>query len=125
MNKPGMLTANKSLEDAFLAENIYHSLQAIQAQLEKEITSKQKTIDRQEAEILKLRNDLDEKNNTNVELTKKFNICQKQAEGNRQLINKLLNDLDRLQQDLEWYKRTYESRSLLGTIRQKVFGRKK
>lgn len=120
-----MLTANKSLEDAFLAENIYHSLQAIQAQLEKEITSKQKTIDRQEAEILKLRNDLDEKNNTNVELTKKFNICQKQAEGNRQLINKLLNDLDRLQQDLEWYKRTYESRSLLGTIRQKVFGRKK
>lgn len=45
------------------------------------------------------------------------------TEGNRQLVNKLLNDIERLQQDLEWYKRTYESRSLLGTLKEKVFGR--
>jgi len=47
-----------------------------------------------------------------------------EMEGNRQLINKLLGDLSKLQNDVEWYKRTYEQRSFLGTLREKIFKRK-
>ncbi len=43
------------------------------------------------------------------------------AEGKKQLINKLLGDLSKLQNDIEWYKKTYEQRSFLGTIREKIF----
>lgn len=46
-----------------------------------------------------------------------------QMEGNSQLINKLLGELNKLQNDIEWYKRTYEKRSFLGTIREKMFRR--
>jgi uncharacterized coiled-coil protein SlyX len=48
---------------------------------------------------------------------------QRSIEGNRQLINKLLNDLERRQQDIEWYKRTYENRSFIGTIKEKLFNK--
>jgi len=50
---------------------------------------------------------------------------QETAAGNRQLINKLLGDISRLQNDIDWYKRTYEKRSLLGLLREKFFQRKK
>jgi hypothetical protein len=43
-----------------------------------------------------------------------------QQEGNSQLINKLLGELSKLQNDIEWYKLTYEKRSFLGTIREKL-----
>jgi hypothetical protein len=49
--------------------------------------------------------------------------CRQTNEGTRQLINKLLSDISNYQKDLEWFKRTYEKRSLLGTIRQKLFKR--
>ena len=45
------------------------------------------------------------------------------SEGNIQLINKLLGELSKLHNDIDWYKRTYEKRSLLGTIREKIFRR--
>jgi chromosome segregation ATPase len=44
----------------------------------------------------------------------------KKQEGTKQLINKLLEDIRRYQNDIEWYKRTYEKRSLLGILRQKL-----
>lgn len=43
------------------------------------------------------------------------------TDGNRQLINKLLGDISKLQNDVEWYKKTYVQRSFLGTIREKIF----
>ena len=49
----------------------------------------------------------------------------KKQEGTKQLINKLLEDIRRYQNDIEWYKRTYETRSLLGTIKEKLLGTKK
>lgn len=104
-----------------MAENIFQALRLIQQQLEKEIVSKQKTIERQEEEIRKQRNDLEQKSELVISLNLKFQECQRSNEGSRQLINKLLNDIDRKNQDIEWYKRTYETRSLLGTIREKVF----
>ncbi len=45
------------------------------------------------------------------------------TEGNRQLTNKLLGDISKLQNDVEWYKKTYEQRSFFGTIREKMFRR--
>ncbi|RXK60023.1 hypothetical protein ESA94_13325 [Lacibacter luteus] len=45
----------------------------------------------------------------------------RRQEGSKQLINKLLEDIRRYQNDIEWYKRTYEKRSLLGTLREKLF----
>lgn len=110
------------MEQSFMAENIFQALRLIQQQLEKEIVSKQKTIERQEEEIRRQRADLEQKNELVINLNMKLQECQKNAEGNRQLINKLLNDISRVQQDVEWYKRTYESRSLLGTLKQKIFG---
>lgn len=47
----------------------------------------------------------------------------KKQEGTKQLINKLLEDIRRYQNDIEWYKRTYETRSLLGTLKEKIFNR--
>ena len=44
----------------------------------------------------------------------------RKQEGSKQLINKLLEDIRRYQNDIEWYKRTYETRSLIGTIKEKI-----
>lgn len=106
-----------------MAENIFQALRLIQQQLEKEIVSKQRTIERQEEEIRRQRTDLEQKSETITKLTLGLQDCQKNSEGNRQLINKLLSDISRMQQDIEWYKRTYETRSLLGTLKQKIFNR--
>jgi len=61
-----------------------------------------------------------EKTNLVSELNAKLIQCRSQSEGNRQLINKLITDIDKLQQNVDWYKRTYESRSLLGVIKDKM-----
>ena len=120
MIKPLHSVKNDSLEHSYLAENIYLSLQTIQLQLEKEIISKQKSIERQEEEIRKLRSELEQKSKNIIEVNAELTLCLKNAEGNRQLINKLLNDIERLRQDIDWYKRTYESRSLLGVIKDRI-----
>ncbi|MES1225297.1 MAG: hypothetical protein ABUT20_57990, partial [Bacteroidota bacterium] len=86
------------------------------------IGCKQQTITRQENEIEKLRTVIEEKNSIIRNMHEKVAECQRTSEGNRQLINKLLTDIDRLQQDIEWYKRTYVKRSFLGTVKEKLFG---
>jgi len=90
---------------------------------EEEVKSKQQTISRLEEEIIKLRSILDHKNELLAISESKLSECQRQSEGNKQLTNKLLNDLRKLQTDLDWYKRTYEKRSLLGVLREKMFRR--
>jgi len=99
-------------------------LEQIEQKLDEEIGFKQQTINRQENEIQKLRTVIEAKNVTIKEMGDKVAECQRSFEGNRQLINKLLTDIDRLKQDIEWYKRTYVKRSLLGTIKEKLFGNK-
>jgi len=42
-------------------------------------------------------------------------------EGNKQLMDKLLGNISKLQNDVDWYKRTYEQRSVLGYFREKLF----
>jgi hypothetical protein len=53
-------------------------------------------------------------------LKEELDKARHQMEGNSQLINKLLGELSKLQNDIEWYKWTYEKRSFLGTIREKL-----
>ncbi len=101
---------------------IQESLNLIENKLDAEITARQKTIDLQEKEIHRLHKVVEEKSSIILEFNEKLSECAHTNEGNRQLINKLLNDIDRLQQDIEWYKRTYVKRSLLGTIKEKIMG---
>jgi septal ring factor EnvC (AmiA/AmiB activator) len=104
-------------------EHINRLLEQMDQKLDEEIGFKQQTITRQENEIEKLRTVIEEKNIIIKEINDKVLECQRSSEGSRQLINKLLADIDHLKQDIEWYKRTYVHRSFLGTIKQKLFGR--
>jgi len=104
-------------------DDFQQSLEMIEHKLDTEIAAKQNTIDRQEQEIQRVHGLVEEKNKIILEINGKLVECMRDSEGNRQLINKLLNDIDRLNRDIEWYKRTYEKRSLLGTIKQKLFKR--
>lgn len=97
-NGNGISTANKELRE---------SLNQIKHYLEKNIRDLTKESDRKDYEITTLKEALEK--------------TRLQAEGNNQLINKLLGELSKLQNDIEWYKLTYEKRSLLGTIREKLF----
>ncbi len=96
-------------------------LRAIDQKLENEMSAKQKLVDKQDKEIENLRFLNDEKNKAIFQLNEKIEEGKRKVEGNRQLVNKLLFDIERLQQDIDWYKRTYETRSLLGTIKEKLF----
>jgi peptidoglycan hydrolase CwlO-like protein len=100
---------------------ILQSLKNIENQLQKELGVKQNIIEKSWAEVRHLRGQLDRKDANIQELQARLSESQKHIEGNRQLINKLLSDLAKTSQDLEWYRRTYEQRSFLGTVRQKLF----
>ena len=111
-------------EKPYSDEYINDMLESIDQKLDEEIGFKQQTINRQENEIEKLRTVIEEKNSLIKNMHDKVVECQRSSEGSRQLINKLLTDIDRLKQDLDWYKRTYEKRSLLGMFKQKLFRKK-
>ena len=99
---------------------VVRTLKLIDQKLEKEITSKQDIIKWQQEELKRLQSEVLEKTNLVAELNTKLIECRSMSEGNRQLINKLITDIDKLQQNIDWYKRTYESRSLLGVIKDKM-----
>lgn len=64
---------------------------------------------------------MDEKKDMEIwALRKELQECKQTGEGTRQLINKLLNDIDNYRKDIAWYRRTYETRSLAGAIWQKL-----
>ena len=99
---------------------VVRTLKLIDQKLEKEIASKQDIIKWQQEELKRLQSEVLEKTNLVSELNVKLIECRSLSEGNRQLINKLITDIDKLQQNVDWYKRTYESRSLLGVIKDKM-----
>jgi chromosome segregation ATPase len=88
---------------------IHQRLDDILSFLQKELAARQSVIDTQEKQIARLQLQLQE--------------CRQISEGSSQLINKLLNDLENYRKDIEWYRRTYEQRSLPGTVWQKLFHR--
>lgn len=77
-----------------------------------------------EVHIRDLIRDAEKKDNEIRYLKDELQKSRQLAEGNSQLVNKLLGDLSKLNNDLDWYKWTYEKRSLLGTIREKIFKKK-
>ena len=84
--------------------------------------------DRIEELIIRLKDleaKLAEEQHEKKQLHKTLTDENKKQEGTKQLINKLLEDIRRYQNDIEWYKRTYETRSLIGTIKEKLLGAKK
>jgi hypothetical protein len=105
---------------AFELQSIHARLEEIRLYLEKEITFKQQIIDEQVKQLSQLKTVTEEKDVIVRRLEDQLLECRQTNEGTRQLINKLLNDISNYQKDIEWYKRTYEKRSLLGTIRQKL-----
>ena len=119
LTKTGIETEPSKLDD------IQQTLEMIEHKLDSEVAAKQKSIDLQEKEIQRLHALAEEKNKMIIELNEKLAESLQGLEGKRQLINKLLNDIDRLNHDIDWYKKTYENRSLLGTIKEKVLGRRK
>ena len=119
--KHSISVKSHSVSDLEKMDDFQQSLEMIEHKLDTEIAAKQNTIDRQEQEIQRLHGLVEEKNKIILEINGKLVECMRNSEGNRQLINKLLNDLERLNQDIEWYKRTYVKRSLLGTIKEKLF----
>ena len=102
---------------------IHESLEKIRVYMEKEIAFKQGLIEKHEEQVRQLKTRADEKDVVIQRLEGQLLECRQTNEGTRQLINKLLSDISNYQKDLEWYKRTFEKRSLLGTIRQKLFKR--
>ena len=99
---------------------ILRTLTLIQQKVENSSEVNHQIIEWQQAELKRLQQEVFEKNNAVTDLHTKLNDSQTQSEGNRQLINKLITDIDRLQQAIEWYRRTYETRSLAGIIKDKM-----
>lgn len=110
-------------QDLSTRPDVQMLLQSIHQRLDEEIKSKQELIEQQIEKIYSLEQELYEKRQLITSREEQLSACQKHREGTQQLINKLLGDIERLHQDIEWYKRTYEKRSLLGTLRQKLFSR--
>ncbi|MFT2007613.1 hypothetical protein ACMA1I_02975 [Pontibacter sp. 13R65] len=100
-------------------EGIHQSLEAIQKQLLFELRIKQEAIQLLAEKVIILEKLIDKKDQRISDLQSELGITKHLSEGNKQIVNKLLHDLDKLQQDVEWYKRTYENRSLFGTLKEK------
>lgn len=115
-----LLTDQFEPQQVAVLEGIYDSLTQIQKKLEDEVSVKQKTIEASWEEIRNLRQTMAAKDQTIANLQNQIMECQRNIDGNRQLINKLLNDLERMKQDIEWYKRTYEKRTLFGVIKDRL-----
>jgi septal ring factor EnvC (AmiA/AmiB activator) len=100
--------------------DIQTQLNGIVRFLQTEYTEKKIEVRKQEAAMEILKNILQEKDGEINSVKESLQQAQEAAEGNRQLVNKLLGEISKLQNDIEWYKRTYETRSFLGTILEKI-----
>jgi hypothetical protein len=110
----------KQLNGVMSHDMIRQNLDSIRSFIEIELAEKKETIKEQVAEIEELKKLLLQKNEAISMFEANTREFQETAEGNRQLINKLLGDISRLQNDVDWYRRTYEKRSFLGTIKEKL-----
>ncbi|MBO9200688.1 MULTISPECIES: kinetochore Spc7 family protein [Niastella] len=105
-------------------KQINEKLEQITRHLLQENEYKQQVIDELRLDIEKLQEEIGQKNSETARLTEQLNQSGQHVEGHRQLINKLLNDIEHIQNDIEWYKRTYERRSIWGVLKEKLTKRK-
>lgn len=114
----------KQLNGAMSYDLIRHNLDQIRSFIEIELTEKKETIKEQAAEIEELKKLLQQKEIAISMFEANTREFKQTAEGNRQLINKLLGDISKLQNDIDWYRRTFEKRSFLGLLKEKLGGKK-
>ncbi|RYY20991.1 MAG: hypothetical protein EOO04_19020 [Chitinophagaceae bacterium] len=88
--------------------------------LKNELAGKNQIINNQSAEIQRLRSVVDQRQKQLEKTQDKLEELESRSESNRQLINKLLGDISHYQNDIEWYKRTYEKRSFWGVMKEKI-----
>jgi len=105
-------------------KQINEKLEQITGFLLQEMDTKQQTIEEQRQEIATLKAALINRSTEMTELEEKLAQSVQHTEGHRQLINKLLNDIEHFQNDIDWYKRTYERRSLWGVLKEKLTRKK-
>ncbi|WP_207514506.1 hypothetical protein [Longitalea luteola] len=105
-------------------KHINDKLEVITQYLLQEIENKQHTIAEQRHEIERLKQEINQRSGMVADLEKQLSQCAEHTEGHRQLINKLLNDIGHLQKDVDWYKRTFEKRSIWGVLKDKLFKKK-
>ena len=110
----------KQVEFEIDTDRLLTELTNIRLFIETENRAKQEMIDASRNEISQLKNELVEKNDSLQTLEKKLAECKTSQDANQQIINKLLADISKMQNDIDWYRRTYEKRSLAGVIKQKV-----
>ena len=112
----------KQLNGVMSHDMIKQNLDQIRSFIELELAEKKETIKDQAREIDELKKALQQKDVAISMFENNTREFQESAEGNRQLINKLLGDISRLQNDVDWYRRTYEKRSFLGLLKEKLSG---
>lgn len=110
----------KQLNGVMSHDKIRQGLDQIQSFIETELAEKKEIIKEQFREIEKLKEAIGQKEQDMARLETSLKACKETSEGNRQLINKLLGDISKLQNDVDWYRRTYETRSFLGILKQKL-----
>ena len=94
---------------------VYELLITINEKLDKS----QRLVDKGEELIQKLLSIISHKDEL-IKNLESENITLNQVKaGDKQLINKLVGDIERLNQDIEWYKKTYEKRSFFGLLRER------
>ena len=119
----GLLKTDVELGFQPEAENlgeITEKLDDILLYLRKELQSKQEIINAQATEVIRMRGVIEDKLELISSMQEKMVEIEQRAESNRQLINKLLGDISHYQNDIEWYKRTYEKRSIWGVMKEKL-----
>jgi chromosome segregation ATPase len=105
-------------------KQISERLEQITRYLLQENEYKQEVIKEQRLEMEKLHKEINQKNAVIAGLKEQLSYSAQHTEGHRQLINKLLNDIEHFQNDIEWYKRTYERRSIWGVLKDKLTKKK-
>ena len=109
------------VEDVSEISAVRQTLLTINNKIDQVVASNQTRIEKAEETIKNLLEIISQKDRVISLLERQLEELNRKGEGEKQLVNKLLGDIDRLNQDIGWYKKTYEKRSLLGTIKQKLF----
>ena len=116
----GKNMTNGRVASDLLYNQINERLEAITRFLNEEVDNKRTTIEEQHQEIERLKNELHLRTNDITLLQQQLQQSTHNTEGHRQLINKLLSDISQYQNDIDWYKRTYERRSIWGVLKEKL-----
>jgi septal ring factor EnvC (AmiA/AmiB activator) len=110
----------KEIEFGVDLERLMDELTNIRLFIEKESESKQQLLQESRKEISMLKNELIEKNDLILSLEKNVKDGKSSQEANQQIINKLLSDISKMQNDIDWYRRTYEKRSFMGYLKERL-----